>query len=187
MSAQAATTTQVSPLRVAVASFIGTTVEFYDFLIYGTAAALVFPKLFFPTASPASGVLLSFATFGVGFFARPLGGVVFGHFGDRLGRKRMLVYSLVGMGVSTVLIGLLPTYAQIGIAAPILLTALRLAQGFAVGGEWGGATSATRCPRSSVRPSPRRSPPRCTTRRRAVMRSSAISSPCRSSRRSPSA
>ena len=140
MAAEAATTTRVSPLRVAVASFIGTTVEFYDFLIYGTAAALVFPKLFFPNASPASGVLLSFATFGVGFFARPLGGIVFGHFGDRLGRKRMLVYSLVGMGVSTVLIGLLPTCAQIGVAAPILLTLLRLAQGFAVGGEWGGAT-----------------------------------------------
>lgn len=133
-------TPAVSPRRVAFASFIGTTVEFYDFLIYGTAAALVFPKLFFPNASPAAGVLLSFATFGVGFFARPLGGIVFGHFGDRLGRRRMLVYSLVGMGVSTVLIGLLPTYAQIGIAAPVLLTLLRLAQGFAVGGEWGGAT-----------------------------------------------
>ncbi|HEY9264488.1 MAG TPA: MFS transporter [Mycobacterium sp.] len=130
----------VSPRRVAVASFIGTTVEFYDFLIYGTAAALVFPKLFFPNASPASGVLLSFATFGVGFFARPLGGIVFGHFGDRVGRRRMLVYSLVGMGVSTILIGLLPTHAQIGLAAPILLTLLRLAQGFSVGGEWGGAT-----------------------------------------------
>lgn len=135
-----ATASRVSPRRVAVASFIGTTVEFYDFLIYGTAAALVFPKLFFPNASPAAGILLSFATFGVGFFARPLGGIVFGHFGDRLGRRRMLVYSLVGMGVSTVLIGLLPTYAQIGLAAPILLTLLRLAQGFAVGGEWGGAT-----------------------------------------------
>lgn len=131
---------RVSPLRVAVASFIGTTVEFYDFLIYGTAAALVFPKLFFPQASPAAGVLLSFATFGVGFIARPLGGIVFGHFGDRIGRKRMLVYSLVGMGVSTVLIGVLPTYAQIGLAAPLLLTLLRLCQGFAVGGEWGGAT-----------------------------------------------
>jgi len=131
---------RVSPLRVAVASFIGTTVEFYDFLIYGTAAALVFPKLFFPQASPAAGILLSFATFGVGFIARPLGGIVFGHFGDRIGRKRMLVYSLVGMGVSTVLIGLLPTYAQIGLAAPVLLTVLRLCQGFAVGGEWGGAT-----------------------------------------------
>ncbi|TBM73989.1 MFS transporter, partial [Mycolicibacterium smegmatis] len=131
---------RVSPLRVAVASFIGTTVEFYDFLIYGTAAALVFPKLFFPQASPAAGILLSFATFGVGFIARPLGGIVFGHFGDRIGRKRMLVYSLVGMGVSTVLIGLLPSYAQIGLAAPVLLTVLRLCQGFAVGGEWGGAT-----------------------------------------------
>ncbi|MGV0814929.1 MFS transporter [Mycolicibacterium boenickei] len=133
-------TSRVTPLRVAVASFIGTTVEFYDFLIYGTAAALVFPKLFFPQASPAAGVLLSFATFGVGFIARPLGGIVFGHFGDRLGRKRMLVYSLVGMGVSTVLIGVLPTYAEIGLLAPLLLTVLRLCQGFAVGGEWGGAT-----------------------------------------------
>lgn len=129
-----------SPLRVALASFIGTTVEFYDFLIYGTAAALVFPKLFFPAVSPATGLLLSFATFGVGFVARPLGGVVFGHFGDRIGRKRMLVYSLLLMGGATVLMGLLPTYAQIGLAAPILLTLLRLAQGFAVGGEWGGAT-----------------------------------------------
>lgn len=128
------------PLRVALASFIGTTVEFYDFLIYGTAAALVFPKLFFPSVSPATGLLLSFATFGVGFVARPLGGVVFGHFGDRLGRKKMLVYSLLVMGGATVLMGLLPTYAQIGLAAPVLLTLLRLAQGFAVGGEWGGAT-----------------------------------------------
>jgi metabolite-proton symporter len=127
-------------MRVALASFIGTTVEFYDFLIYGTAAALVFPKLFFPAASPAVGLLLSFATFGVGFAARPLGGVVFGHFGDRIGRKKMLVYSLLIMGAATVLMGLLPTYAQIGLAAPILLTVLRLAQGFAVGGEWGGAT-----------------------------------------------
>jgi metabolite-proton symporter len=127
-------------MRVAAASFIGTTVEFYDFLIYGTAAALVFPKLFFPAVSPATGLLLSFATFGVGFVARPLGGVVFGHFGDRVGRKKMLVYSLLVMGGATVLMGLLPTYAQIGLAAPILLTLLRLAQGFAVGGEWGGAT-----------------------------------------------
>lgn len=131
---------RVSALRVALASFIGTTVEFYDFLIYGTAAALVFPKLFFPAVSPAAGLLLSFATFGVGFIARPLGGVVFGHFGDRIGRKKMLVYSLLIMGAATVLMGLLPTYAQIGLAAPILLTVLRLAQGFAVGGEWGGAT-----------------------------------------------
>lgn len=129
-----------SPRRVAVASFIGTTVEFYDFLIYGTAAALVFPKLFFPNTSPVTGLLLSFATFGVGFLARPLGGIVFGHFGDRLGRRRMLVYSLVGMGVATVAIGLLPTYQHIGLAAPLLLALLRLCQGFAVGGEWGGAT-----------------------------------------------
>ena len=133
-------TTRVSPLRVAMASFIGTTVEFYDFLIYGTAAALVFPRLFFPAVSPAAGLLLSFATFGVGFVARPLGAVVFGHFGDRVGRKKMLVYSLLVMGGATVLMGLLPTYTQIGLAAPILLTLLRLAQGFAVGGEWGGAT-----------------------------------------------
>ncbi|OBB56700.1 MFS transporter [Mycobacterium sp. 852013-51886_SCH5428379] len=131
---------RTSPRRVALASFIGTTVEYYDFLIYGTAAALVFPKLFFPDVSPAMGLLLSFATFGVGFFARPLGGMVFGHYGDRIGRKRMLVYSLLVMGVATVLMGALPTYGQIGIAAPILLTLLRLAQGFAVGGEWGGAT-----------------------------------------------
>ena len=127
-------------MRVATASFIGTTVEFYDFLIYGTAAALVFPKLFFPEASPAMGLLLSFATFGVGFVARPLGGIVFGHFGDRIGRKKMLVYSLLLMGTATVLMGLLPTYGHIGVAAPILLTLVRLVQGFAVGGEWGGAT-----------------------------------------------
>ncbi|UDH01570.1 MFS transporter [Rhodococcus opacus] len=123
-----------------MASFIGTTVEYYDFFIYGTAAALVFPKLFFPDVSSSIGILLSFATFGVGFLARPLGGIVFGHFGDRVGRKQMLVISLVGMGVATMLMGLLPTYTQIGVAAPILLTLLRLVQGFAVGGEWGGAT-----------------------------------------------
>ena len=139
-SASVAKPAATSPLRVAMASFIGTTVEYYDFFIYGTAAALVFPTLFFPDVSPAIGILLSFATFGVGFLARPLGGIVFGHFGDRVGRKQMLVISLVGMGSATVLMGLLPGYAQIGIAAPILLTLLRLVQGFAVGGEWGGAT-----------------------------------------------
>lgn len=128
-----------SPLKVALASFIGTTVEYYDFFIYGTAAALVFPRLFFPEASPLMGTLLSFATFGVGFLARPLGGVIFGHFGDRVGRKKMLIISLIGMGLATVLMGLLPTYAQIGILAPILLTLLRLFQGVMVGGEWGGA------------------------------------------------
>lgn len=128
-----------SPAKVALASFIGTSVEYYDFFIYGTAAALVFPRIFFPEASPLMGTLLAFATFGVGFFARPVGGVVFGHFGDRVGRKKMLVISLVGMGLSTVLMGLLPSYGTIGILAPILLTLLRLVQGFCVGGEWGGA------------------------------------------------
>ena len=127
-------------MKVASASLIGTTVEYYDFFIYGTAAALVFPKLFFPNTSPLIGALLSFATLGVGFLARPVGGVVFGHFGDRVGRKKMLVISLVTMGVATTLMGLMPSYAVIGIAAPILLTLLRLVQGFAVGGEWGGAT-----------------------------------------------
>ena len=102
-------------MKVALASFVGTTVEYYDFFIYGTAAALVFPRLFFPEASPLMGTMLAFATFGVGFLARPLGGVVFGHFGDIVGRKKMLVISLVGMGVATVLMGLLPTYNTIGI------------------------------------------------------------------------
>lgn len=132
-------TKRTPPMKVALASFIGTTVEYYDFFIYGTAAALVFPRLFFPEASPLMGTMLAFATFGVGFLARPLGGVAFGHFGDIVGRKKMLVISLVGMGVATVLMGLLPTYAQIGVLAPILLTLLRLFQGVMVGGEWGGA------------------------------------------------
>lgn len=132
--------TPTSARKVASASFIGTTVEYYDFFIYGTAAALVFPKLFFPESGPLVGTLLSFATFGVGFLARPVGGIVFGHFGDRIGRKRMLVVSLVTMGTATMLMGLMPTYATIGLAAPVLLTLLRLVQGFAVGGEWGGAT-----------------------------------------------
>jgi len=118
---------------------IGTTIEWYDFFLYGAAAALVFNKVFFPTADPLTGTLLAFLTYAVGFAARPLGGVVFGHFGDRLGRKRLLVLSLLLMGVATFAIGLLPTYAAIGVAAPILLTALRLVQGFALGGEWGGA------------------------------------------------
>ncbi|WP_280400711.1 MFS transporter [Nocardia carnea] len=133
-------TTGSTPAKVASASFIGTSIEFYDFFIFGTAAALVFPTLFFPGESPLIGALLSFATFGVGFFARPVGGIVFGHFGDRVGRKKMLVTSLVGMGAATFLMGLLPTYATIGIAAPICLALLRLVQGFCVGGEWGGAT-----------------------------------------------
>ena len=133
-------TPRTKPLKVAMASFIGTGIEYYDFFIYGTAAALVFPKLFFPDQSPLMATLLSFATFGVGFFARPIGGVVFGHFGDRIGRKKMLVISLMGMGAATFCMGLLPGYATIGILAPILLTVLRLLQGFCVGGEWGGAT-----------------------------------------------
>ena len=125
--------------RVVAASMIGTTIEWYDFFLYGSAAALVFNKLFFPSYDPFVGTLLAFATYAVGFVARPLGGIVFGHFGDRIGRKRLLMLSLVLMGVATVLIGLLPTYAQIGIWAPAGLIALRLVQGFAVGGEWGGA------------------------------------------------
>jgi MFS family permease len=140
MSQSTHTASATSPMKVASASFIGTTVEYYDFFIYGTAAALVFPKLFFPNTSPLIGALLSFATLGVGFLARPVGGIVFGHFGDRVGRKKMLVISLVTMGLATTLMGLMPSYAVIGLAAPILLTLLRLVQGFAVGGEWGGAT-----------------------------------------------
>lgn len=121
------------------ASMIGTMIEWFDFFIYGVASALVFNKLFFPDYAPLTGTLLAFATYALGFAARPLGGIIFGHFGDRVGRKRLLMLSLVIMGLSTSLIGLLPTYDQIGIAAPILLVSLRLLQGFAVGGEWGGA------------------------------------------------
>ncbi|MCI0570440.1 MAG: MHS family MFS transporter [Myxococcaceae bacterium] len=125
--------------KVATASFIGTAVEWYDFFLYGTAAALVFNRLFFPSFDPAVGTLASFATFAVGFVARPLGGVVFGHFGDTLGRKAMLSATLVLMGVATFAIGLLPTYDAIGFWAPALLVVLRLLQGFGLGGEWGGA------------------------------------------------
>jgi metabolite-proton symporter len=125
--------------RVILASLIGTTIEWYDFFLYGTAAALVFNKLFFPKADPLTGAMLAFTTYALGFVARPVGGLVFGHFGDRIGRKKLLMASLVLMGASSTLIGLLPTYAQVGAAAPLLLTALRLVQGFAVGGEWGGA------------------------------------------------
>ncbi len=125
--------------KVALASFVGTTIEWYDFFLYGTAAALVFDQLFFPDAEPLIGTLLAFSTYAVGFAARPIGGIVFGHFGDRIGRKSMLVLSLVIMGVATVLIGCLPTHASIGVFAPILLVVLRFAQGIGVGGEWGGA------------------------------------------------
>jgi metabolite-proton symporter len=125
--------------RVVLASFIGTSIEWYDFFLYGTAAALVFNKLFFPTLDPLAGTMASFATYAVGFFARPLGGIVFGHYGDRIGRKSMLVTTLLMMGLSTFLIGLLPTYDQIGVLAPIALVVLRFVQGLGVGGEWGGA------------------------------------------------
>ncbi|WP_159997393.1 MFS transporter [Roseomonas sp. 18066] len=137
MSAQ----TETSDIRrVALASFVGSTLEWYDFFIFGSAAALVFNQLFFPSFDPLTGVIASFATFAIGFIARPIGGIVFGHYGDRIGRKAMLVLSLTMMGGVTFLIGLLPGYASIGIWAPILLTTLRFLQGFAVGGEWGGAT-----------------------------------------------
>lgn len=128
-----------SPAKVAFASFIGTAVEWYDYFLFGTAAVLIFNHQFFPTLDPTAATLASLATFAVAFVARPLGGVVFGHFGDRLSRKSMLVWSLLAMGVSTFAIGLLPTYAMVGIWAPILLVLIRLIQGIAVGGEWGGA------------------------------------------------
>jgi metabolite-proton symporter len=125
--------------QVIVASLIGTTIEWYDFFLYGTAAALVFGRLFFPRSDPLTGALQAFLTYSLGFVARPIGGLVFGHYGDRIGRKRLLMASLVLMGVSSAAMGVLPTYAQIGVAAPVLLAALRFVQGFAVGGEWGGA------------------------------------------------
>jgi metabolite-proton symporter len=125
--------------KVIAASMIGTTIEWYDFFLYGSAAALVFNKLFFPKSDPLTGAMLAFATYALGFAARPLGGLVFGHFGDRIGRKRLLMLSLMLMGGATMLIGCLPTYGQIGTLAPVLLVLLRLVQGFAVGGEWGGA------------------------------------------------
>lgn len=128
-----------SARRVLLASLAGTTIEFFDFYIYATAAVLVFPKLFFPASEPASATLQSFATFALAFFARPVGSAVFGHFGDRIGRKATLVAALLTMGISTVLIGLLPTYATIGLAAPLLLAICRFGQGFGLGGEWGGA------------------------------------------------
>ncbi|MBL8772530.1 MAG: MHS family MFS transporter [Phenylobacterium sp.] len=140
MSAAEDTLASPSTLRrVVVASMIGTTIEWYDFFLYGTAAALVFNKLFFPASEPLVGTMLAFATYALGFVARPLGGVVFGHFGDRIGRKRLLMLSLMLMGGATVLIGCLPTFDQVGLLAPALLVLLRLVQGFAVGGEWGGA------------------------------------------------
>lgn len=128
-----------SPGQVLFASLIGTTIEFFDFYIYATAAVLVFPRLFFPASDPASATLASLATFAIAFIARPIGSVLFGHFGDRIGRKTTLVAALLTMGISTVLIGVLPTYATIGIAAPALLALCRFGQGIGLGGEWGGA------------------------------------------------
>ena len=125
--------------RVALASMVGTSIEWYDFFIFGAASALVFGRLFFPNVSELAGTLAAFATFAVGFVARPVGGLVFGHFGDRLGRKTMLVVTLTMMGLATFAMGLMPSYATIGVWAPILMVVLRFAQGLAVGGEWGGA------------------------------------------------
>jgi metabolite-proton symporter len=136
---QAAGKEKTPIIRVVMASLVGTTIEWYDFFLYGSAAALVFNKLFFPDYDPLTGTLLAFATYALGFVARPVGGIVFGHYGDRVGRKRLLMISLILMGVATTMIGLLPTYSQIGVWAPIALITLRLVQGFAVGGEWGGA------------------------------------------------
>lgn len=125
--------------RILASSFIGSAIEFYDFILYATAAALVFNSVFFVDLDPAVGILASFATLAVGYLARPLGGIIFGHFGDRLGRKGVLITSMLLMGVATTVIGLLPTTAQIGMAAPVALICLRVIQGLAVGGEWGGA------------------------------------------------
>lgn len=139
MSKVVATRSRTAITRVAIASLIGTSIEWYDFFLYGTAAALVFNTLFFPTFSPLMGQLAAFATFWVGFVARPIGGIIFGHFGDRIGRKEILVLTLVLMGGATFLIGCLPTYETIGVWATVALVSLRFIQGIAVGGEWGGA------------------------------------------------
>ena len=127
------------PVRAATAAFIGTMIEWYDFYIYATAAALVFGELYFPSHDPFISTMAAFATFAVGFFARPIGGVIFGHLGDKIGRKKALMITLMMMGVATVCIGLLPAYGKVGVLAPVLLVLLRVVQGIAVGGEWGGA------------------------------------------------
>lgn len=138
-NAQGGSTPRESVRRVALASMIGTSIEWYDFFVFGTASALVFGRLFFPTFSELAGTLAAFASFAVGFVARPVGGLLFGHIGDRIGRKTTLVVTLTMMGVATFVMGLMPTYATIGVWAPVLMVALRFAQGLAVGGEWGGA------------------------------------------------
>ena len=134
-----APTQRRSITKIALTSLSAASIEWYDFFAYGTAAALVFPQLFFPEATPTIGTLLAFSTFGVGFLGRPLGGVIFGHLGDKIGRKRTLVTVLMTMGIASTLIGLMPTYASIGVLAAILLTTLRFVQGLAIGGQWGGA------------------------------------------------
>src|ERR1700683_56633 len=131
--------TAISPGTVAFASAIGTTIEWYDFFLYGVVTPLVLNKLFFPNFDPVAGTLLAYTTFFVGFVSRPIGGIIFGHYGDRIGRKTVLILTLIIMGTATFLIGLLPTYSSIGIWAPILLLLLRIFQGIGIGGEWGGA------------------------------------------------
>jgi MFS family permease len=143
MSTTAGAGRQSTPAKAALASWIGSALEYYDFFIYGTAAALVFGKVFFPTSDPASGTLLALATFGVGYVARPVGAFFMGHLGDKFGRKRVLVFTLLLMGISTFLVGCLPTYNDWGIASPILLVVLRLCQGFSASGEQAGANSMT--------------------------------------------
>ncbi|KWX66334.1 MFS transporter [Mycobacterium sp. NAZ190054] len=137
---QTSTSDPVLLRRVALSSLLGTAIEYYDFLVYGTMSALVFGLVFFPESNPAAATIAAFGTLAAGYVARPVGGILFGHFGDRLGRKSMLVLTMVLMGTASFLIGLLPTYAAIGVAAPVLLVALRVIQGIAIGGEWGGAT-----------------------------------------------
>ncbi|HEV9035170.1 MAG TPA: MFS transporter [Puia sp.] len=147
--------------RILVASLVGTTIEFFDFYIYATAAVIVFPKLFFPAADATSATLESLATFALAFFARPLGAALFGHFGDRKGRKATLVAALMTMGPSTVAIGLLPTYHSIGILAPILLALFRLGQGLGLGGEWGGAVGVSPSSRDHADAQPNRCRTEC--------------------------
>ena len=139
----AALTERTALRRAAVSSYIGTAFEFYDFLLYGSAAALVFDRLFFPDLDPLAGTLAAFGTLAAGYVARPLGGIVFGHFGDRVGRRSMLLITMTLMGTASTLIGVLPTYTAVGVTAPILLVTLRVIQGIAVGGEWGGAALMT--------------------------------------------
>jgi metabolite-proton symporter len=141
MTASATLMPKTPMYRVAIATCTGTTIEWYDFFVYGTAAALVFPKVFFPALGSTAGTMASFATFGTAFIARPFGALIFGHFGDRIGRKKTLIMTLLLMGIATVLIGVLPSASAIGVAAPIILVLLRLIQGLAVGGEWPGATT----------------------------------------------